>query len=60
MLANLFSLSLLLAAPLVVWANPHGSYHYNRHVEIARRQTGDVQLFKRFSSARWTFYDVGL
>ncbi|KAH0584305.1 Allergen Asp f 7 [Termitomyces sp. J132] len=60
MLAGLCQLSLLLATPLVAWANPHGSFHHNRHVEIAKRQTGDVQLFKRFSSARWTFYDVGL
>ncbi|GLB35356.1 hypothetical protein LshimejAT787_0209210 [Lyophyllum shimeji] len=60
MLANLFSLSLLLAAPLAAWANPHGHTHANRHVEIAKRHSGDVQLHKRFSSARWTFYDVGM
>ncbi|KAF8061534.1 RlpA-like double-psi beta-barrel-protein domain-containing protein-containing protein [Lyophyllum atratum] len=60
MLANLFNLSLLLAAPLATWANSHGSVHSNRHVEIAKRQEGHVQLHKRFSDARWSFYDVGL
>jgi len=60
MLANLFNLSLLLAAPLGAWANSHGSVHSNRHVEIAKRQEGHVQLHKRFSDARWSFYDVGL
>jgi len=60
MLANLFNLSLLLAAPLAAWANPHNHAHLNRHVEIAKRHAGDVQLHKRFSSARWTFYDVGV
>ncbi|KAG6821179.1 hypothetical protein H0H93_005399 [Arthromyces matolae] len=47
------------AAPALVTAKSHGSHH-NRHVEIAKRQVGDVQLFKRYSNARWTFYDVGL
>jgi hypothetical protein len=60
MLANLFNLSLLLAAPLAAWAHSHGSVHSNRHVEIAKRQEGHVQLHKRFSDARWSFYDVGL
>ncbi|KAF5386808.1 hypothetical protein D9615_001859 [Tricholomella constricta] len=60
MLANLFSFSLLLAAPLAALANPHGSAHFKRHVEVAKRQGGDVQLHKRFSDTRWSFYDVGL
>ncbi|KAG6815875.1 hypothetical protein H0H87_010618 [Tephrocybe sp. NHM501043] len=60
MFANLINLSLLLVVALAAFANPHGSPHHNRHVEIAKRQGGNVQLYKRYSSARWTFYDVGL
>jgi len=59
MFANLFRVSLLVVATLPAWANTHVSLHHNRHVEIAKRQAGPVQLYKRFDSARWTFYDVG-
>ncbi|RDB24073.1 Allergen Asp f 7 [Hypsizygus marmoreus] len=50
---------LSLALPLAAWANPHG-VHHNHHAEVAKRQSSDVQLHKRFSQARWSFYDVGL
>ncbi|KAF8968394.1 hypothetical protein BDZ97DRAFT_1655061 [Flammula alnicola] len=30
------------------------------HKGVARRMNGDMQLAKRFSGTRWTFYDVGL
>jgi len=58
MLPNL--LGFLAILPLAVWANMHGSVHQNRHAALAKRSPGDVQLHKRFDSARWTFYDVGL
>lgn len=59
---------MLLGAPLLSFAlpllalgaSPHGSAHSSRHQQIAKRQSGDVELHKRFSSARWSFYDVGL
>jgi hypothetical protein len=50
------SILLALSIALGVCATPHQI----RHHEIAKRHTTDVQLHKRFSSARWTFYDVGL
>ena len=56
---SLFSLAAAASAILGVCANPHGA-HLNRHQGIAKRAAGNVQLHKRFSSARWTFYDVGL
>ncbi|KAG6888492.1 hypothetical protein C0995_007918 [Termitomyces sp. Mi166 len=39
--------------------SPRGNVH-TRHHQLAKRAAGDVELHKRFSSARWTFYDVGL
>ncbi|RDB24076.1 Allergen Asp f 7 [Hypsizygus marmoreus] len=54
---SLVSLVLPLAASAV---SPHGSQHHSRHAEIARRRDGDVQLHKRFSQSKWSFYDVGL
>ncbi|KIK06513.1 hypothetical protein K443DRAFT_2991 [Laccaria amethystina LaAM-08-1] len=56
---SLFSLAAVASAILGVCAKPHGA-HLNRHQGIAKRATGNVQLHKRFSGARWTFYDVGL
>ncbi|KAF5358472.1 hypothetical protein D9756_001903 [Leucocoprinus leucothites] len=37
----------------------HG-HQARSHQSIARRAGGDMQTWKRFSSSRWTFYDVGL
>jgi hypothetical protein len=48
----------LLSIALAVCATPH--IHQNRHHNIAKRHSSDVQLYKRFTSARWTYYDVGL
>ena len=59
MLSNIFSFS-FLALPLVAFANPHASVHHARHAEIAKRQSSDIQLHKRYEDARWSFYDVGL
>ncbi|KAM6500846.1 RlpA-like double-psi beta-barrel-containing domain containing protein [Amanita muscaria] len=50
--------SLVLTA-LTATAHLAGRPH-RRHQELAQRVSGDVQLHKRFDSARWTFYDVGL
>jgi hypothetical protein len=62
----LLSLPIIALSFLVadVAANPHGNLHAARHVHdsIARRAPGDVavHLNKRFSNAKFTFYDVGL
>lgn len=58
MLSNLFSL-VLLALPLATLAL-HGNAHLNRHHDVAKRGPGHVQLHKRYSNTRWTFYDAGL
>jgi len=45
------------ALPLVL-ADSHG-LGARRHQEVAKRAGSDVGLHKRFSNARFTFYDVG-
>ncbi|KAK7466950.1 hypothetical protein VKT23_004014 [Stygiomarasmius scandens] len=50
----------LLALPLVSHAEPHARPHAHRHRDIAKRAPGHVNIYKRFDSARWTFYDVGM
>lgn len=62
MFANLLNLSLLaLALPIATLAHYHGNPILNRnhhHQDIARRADGHVDLFKRVSNARWSFYNV--
>ncbi|TFK42954.1 hypothetical protein BDQ12DRAFT_677080 [Crucibulum laeve] len=59
---KLSSLSLLsLAVPLAAVAEGgHGNIHLNRHHDLSKRASGDMHVYKRFSSSRWSFYDVGL
>ncbi|KAF9009390.1 RlpA-like double-psi beta-barrel-protein domain-containing protein-containing protein [Cyathus striatus] len=49
-----------LVLPLAALAAQHPRPHLNRHNDLAKRASGDVHIYKRFSSARWSFYDVGL
>lgn len=57
---QLFGLSTLLALPLAALADSHG-HHARNHHELAKRAPGEVgHLQKRFSNARFTYYDVGL
>lgn len=51
-----------LAAPLsAAAASGHRARgHHSRHTDIARRADADLELWKRTSGSRWTFYDVGL
>lgn len=62
MFANLLNLSLLaLALPITTLADYHGNPILNRnphHRSVARRADGHVDLFKRVSNARWSFYNV--
>ncbi|TFK42953.1 RlpA-like double-psi beta-barrel-protein domain-containing protein-containing protein [Crucibulum laeve] len=59
MLFNVFGVSLFsLALPLAALADLHGHSHLNRHHDLAKRASGDMHIYKRFSSARWSFYDV--
>lgn len=61
MLPTFFGLTLLaLGLPFTALAEPHAQPHVNRHRDIAKRALGNVDLHKRFSDSRWTFYDVGL
>lgn len=57
---SLFAVSLLALSFFTgaAVAEPHGQRR--NHDSIARRAQGDVNIHKRFSSARWTFYDVGM
>ncbi|KIM39439.1 hypothetical protein M413DRAFT_29185 [Hebeloma cylindrosporum] len=60
MFANLLNLSLLaLALPITTLASSyHGNPILNRHHDIARRAEGNVEVFKRFSGAKWSYYNV--
>ena len=59
MLAPMFS-SFIIAISLVLGVCANSHVLQGRHHEIAKRHPTTVQLHKRFSAARWTFYDVGL
>ncbi|KAJ3566324.1 hypothetical protein NP233_g7077 [Leucocoprinus birnbaumii] len=49
-----------LVAPLAVLGDlRHSQRRTHSHHEVAKRAEGHVQLHKRFSNSRWTFYDVG-
>ena len=52
--------SFLLLTLSLLWGVCANSHLQIRHHEIAKRHTTDVQLHKRFTGVRWTFYDVGL
>ncbi|KAF9009389.1 RlpA-like double-psi beta-barrel-protein domain-containing protein-containing protein [Cyathus striatus] len=53
---------LFLCLALPSFAEPHrrgnGRPGFKRHSDVARRASGDVNLYKRFSDTKWTFYDV--
>lgn len=48
---------LALSLPFAALAG-HINQHFNRHQEVARRAPGEVQLQKRFDSARWSYYET--
>ena len=60
MFAKVLNLSFLaLALPIAALASYHGNPILDRHHhEVARRADGHVELFKRISGARWSYYDV--
>lgn len=58
MYSTSFFALLSLVLPLVS-ANSH-EQSSRRHHQIAKRAGSEVDLHKRFSGARLTFYDVGL
>jgi len=54
-LAPLFGLFILTSASSL----PHGnSHHVQRRHELSKRADGEVQLFRRISNVRMSFYDV--
>ncbi|TFK41691.1 RlpA-like double-psi beta-barrel-protein domain-containing protein-containing protein [Crucibulum laeve] len=54
-----FGFSLLsLTLPLAAWAEPHAKAHLNRHHDLAKRASGDMHIYKRFSASRWSYYFV--
>ncbi|CAA7265416.1 unnamed protein product [Cyclocybe aegerita] len=57
MFAKLLSLSLLSLLPITAFAS-HGNPLLNRHHEIAKRAEGHVDLFKRVSNSKWSYYNV--
>lgn len=59
MVAGLLTSLLSLVLPITALAGPHGSGPLlGRHHELARRADGNMQLYKRVSGSRWSFYNV--
>ncbi|KDR75154.1 hypothetical protein GALMADRAFT_249089 [Galerina marginata CBS 339.88] len=61
MFSNILSVSLLacfLSIPVSASIGSHAPAILRRHHELALRSDGDVELFKRFSGARWSFYNT--
>ncbi|KAJ8495048.1 hypothetical protein ONZ45_g13018 [Pleurotus djamor] len=57
----LLALVVSVFVPLLAYADSHGhTLHMHHRKDIAHRVAGDLQLHKRFSGARFTWYDVGL
>ncbi|KAF9452250.1 hypothetical protein P691DRAFT_805135 [Macrolepiota fuliginosa MF-IS2] len=60
-LSNLALSLLALALPFGAAAEGHHARgRHARHTDIARRADAGMELYKRYSDSRWTFYDVGL
>lgn len=59
MLGNLISVAALVLLSVSLQAAGHVPL-LNRHTQLAPRSRGDLNVHKRFSATRWTFYDVGL
>jgi len=54
-----FSISLLAwILPIQVSAGHDIPAIFHRHEQLAKRSEGDLQLYKRFSGARWSFYNT--
>ncbi|KAG5323471.1 hypothetical protein C0989_012233, partial [Termitomyces sp. Mn162] len=53
-----FGTLLSLVLPVAAFAYPTNSSADN--YQLANRNTGEVELHKRFSNSRWTFFNVGL
>jgi hypothetical protein len=58
--STILSSLLCLVFPFIALAELHGIPNHHRHRDLANRSRGDVQLFKRFDNARFTYYAVGL
>jgi hypothetical protein len=54
----------LLSVAVASWsvqANPHAKPDGHHHRDIAKRASGDIiELEKRFSNTRFTYYAVGM
>jgi hypothetical protein len=55
----LFALALPFGDALVAAYSAHGR-HGRSHQTLAKRADSSMQLWKRYSDSRWTFFDVGL
>lgn len=62
-LARALSLALPFISPSLAHAHAHQGrrHHVHRQADLARRDPGEVNLYKRqFNNARFTYYAVGL
>ncbi|KAF8136397.1 RlpA-like double-psi beta-barrel-protein domain-containing protein-containing protein [Boletus edulis] len=54
------SVTISFIAPSLGHAHQVRRHHVYRQDDLARRDPGEINLYKRFDNARFTYYDVGL
>ena len=59
-LALALSVALSFIHPSLAHAHQARRHHVHRQGDLARRDPGEINLYKRFDDARFTFYAVGL
>jgi len=63
LLANLalaLAVAISFITPSLGHAHQAKRHHPHRQGDLARRDPGEIHLYKRFDNARFTFYAVGL
>lgn len=59
-LALALSLALSFTSPSQAHAHQGRRHHVHRQADLARRDPGQINLYKRFDNCRFTYYAVGL
>lgn len=59
-LALTLSLAISFISPSLGHAHLGRRHHVHRQGDLARRDPGEINLYKRFDNARFTYYAVGL
>lgn len=59
-LALALSVAVSFIDPSLANAHQARRHHVHRQDDLARREPGEINLYKRFDNARFTYYAVGL